>query len=97
MRAPTRFKPVDAIIGRHDGCGIEARGIDQPQPQLAFRPAAAGACKVRREVALEPLFRKRAAVAQDAGAAALDHERAAARRIAGVPVSDVGMASPTTA
>src|SRR5665647_2291079 len=33
---------VDAIIGRHDVRGIEAASIDQPQPELAFGPAAAG-------------------------------------------------------
>ena len=89
------IEAVDAIVGRHDGRGIEAAGIHQPQPQLALRPAAAGAGKIGRKVALELLFGKRAAVAEDAGAGALDHQRAAARGIAARPVSDAGMASPT--
>ena len=70
--APTRDESVDAIIRRHDGRGIEAAGIDQPQPQLARRPAAAGAGEIGREVALEPFLRKRPAVAENAGRAAVD-------------------------
>ena len=96
MRADA-LQSVDAIIGRHDRRGIEAGRIDQPQPQLAFGPAAAGTGEAGREIALEPLFRKRAAVAEDAGAAAFEDQRAAARRIAGAPVSDIGIASPITA
>ena len=39
----TRCKAVDAIIGRHDRVRVEPAGIDDPQPQLSFRPARAGA------------------------------------------------------
>jgi len=56
--------------------------IDQPQPQLALRPPAAGAGKVRGEIALEPGLREWPGVAKDASAAALEHQRASARRIA---------------
>ena len=69
---PTRVEAIDAIIGRHDRRRIEARGIDQPQPQLAFGPAAAGAGEARREIALEPGFGERPAMAENAGAAAIE-------------------------
>ena len=79
---PTRSQAVDAVIGRHDGRGIEAGRVHQPQPKLALGPAAAGTGKVRRQIALELLFGKWAAVAEDASAGTLDHQRAAARRVA---------------
>ena len=63
-----RGQAVDAIIGRHDRRGIEAGGIDQPKPQLTLGPAAAGARKAGRQIALELLFGKWAAVAEDASA-----------------------------
>src|SRR5215831_19915400 len=52
LAAPARTharEPIDAIIGRHDRRGIEVRGIDQPQPKLAFTPMAARARETRRE------------------------------------------------
>src|SRR5207249_3835243 len=75
LPAPRRAHAIEAlhaIIGRHDGRGIEAGRVDETKPKLAFGPAAAGAAKARREVALKLLFRKRSAVTEDAGAAALD-------------------------
>ncbi len=45
--------------------------------------AAAGTGKIRRQVALELLFGKWAAVAEDASAGTFDDERAPARRVAG--------------
>ena len=87
-----RGQPVDAIIGRHDRRGIEARGIDQPQPKLAFRPAAAGAGEAGREVALEFLFRETARSGR--GCRCWCGRRTSARPRAaspGVPVSDSGM------
>src|SRR5450432_2665138 len=65
--APIRTHPlqsVDAIVGWHDGCGIEARGIDEPKPKLARCPAAAGAGEARRKVALEPGFGKRSGMTE---------------------------------
>ena len=62
--------------------GIEAGRIHQPQPQLSLRPAAAGTGEVGRQIALELLFGKWAAMAEDASAGPLDHERAAARAVA---------------
>src|SRR6266852_349772 len=84
LAAPRRTDAVealDAIIGRHDGRGIEAGRVDETKPKLAFGPAAAGAAKARREVALKLLFRKRSAVTEDAGAGAIDHERTSARHV----------------
>ena len=75
------IKAVQAIIGRHDGRGIEAGRVDETKPKLAFGPAAAGAAKARREVALKFLFRKRSVVTENAGAGAIDHERASARYV----------------
>src|SRR5450759_3549297 len=66
LAAPCRADPyqsLDAIVGRHDGCGIEAGGVDQSQPKLAFGPAAAGARKAGREITLKSVFRKRPRVA----------------------------------
>ena len=54
-----------------------------PQPKLAFGPAAAGAGEAGREIALEFLFRKRSVVAEDAGALAVDKCRPPASGIAG--------------
>jgi hypothetical protein len=71
------------VIGRHDRRRIEARRIDQPQPKLAFGPAAAGAGEAGREIALKLLFRKWAAVTEDASAGAIERQRASARGIAG--------------
>ena len=79
---PTRLQAVDAVIGRHDGRGIEAGRIHQPEPKLALGPAAAGTGKVRRQVALKLLFGKWAAVAEDASAGTFDDERAPARHVA---------------
>src|SRR3954451_5877896 len=73
---------VDPIIRRHDGSRIEAGGVNQPEPQLALRPAGAGALQARRQVALEALLRKRAGVAQQARALAPDYDGAAALGIA---------------
>src|SRR5579883_1588053 len=70
---------VDTVIGRHDCRGIEPGRIDQPQPELADAPAAAGAGQVGGEIALEPGLRERSRVTEDAGAGTVEHERAAAR------------------
>src|SRR5216683_144824 len=45
------IQPFHTIVRRHDGCGIEARRIDEPKPELSFGPAAARAGKARREIA----------------------------------------------
>ena len=82
-RRPDAIEAVDAVIGRHDGRGIEAGRIHQPEPKLALGPAAAGTGKVRRQVALEFLFGKWAAVAEDASAGTFDDEGAPARHVAG--------------
>src|SRR5580700_8149558 len=76
------LESVRAIIGRHDRCWIEARRVHQPQPELGVGRAAAGAGEIGREVALEPGFWKRPGVAENAGAGAVQHQRAAARGIA---------------
>jgi thioredoxin reductase len=84
LAAPCRADTIEAlhaIIGRHDGRGIEAGGVDETKPKLAFGPAAAGAAKARREVALKLLFRKRPVVTEDAGAGAIDHQRTSARHV----------------
>src|SRR5437773_4541662 len=84
LAAPGRadtIKAVDPIIGRHDGRGIEAGRIHEPEPKLAFGPAAAGTRKVRRQIALELLFGKWAAVAEDASAGTFDDEGAPAGRV----------------
>src|SRR5258708_19456582 len=49
---------LDAIVGRHDGRGIEPGCVHQPKPKLAFGPAAAGAGKTAREIAPKLYFRK---------------------------------------
>src|ERR1043166_2167301 len=75
---------VDAVVGRHDGLRIETARVDYPQPQLAHRPTRTGAREIRRQIALQLLLGKRPAVAQQAKPdAAVDHNRATARRIAG--------------
>src|SRR4029453_7594143 len=54
-----------------------------PQPQLAFRPAGAGALETGREIALKALLGERPAVAQQAQAdLPTGDDGAAARRIA---------------
>src|SRR5215218_342205 len=72
------MEAVHAVIGRHDGRGIEPGRVHQPEPKLALGRAAAGTGKVRRQVALEFLLGKWAAVAQDASAGTLDNEGASA-------------------
>ncbi len=52
------------IIRRHDRFWVQMAGIDDAQPQLSSRGTVAGPRKVRGEIALEPLLRKRTAVAQ---------------------------------
>jgi len=54
------------VISRHDGLGVQSPAVRQPQPQLAFRPAATCARQAGCQVALKALFRQRAAVAQQA-------------------------------
>src|SRR3984893_17163486 len=84
LAAPCRadaHEAIHAIIGRHDRRRIEARRIDQPQPKLAFGPAAAGAGETGREIALKLLFRKWPAVTEDASAGAIKHQRASARGV----------------
>ncbi len=58
------------------------RGIHKPKPELALGPSATGAGKIWGEVALELLFGKWAAVAEDASAGAFDDEGAPARNVA---------------
>src|SRR3989442_952120 len=71
------------MIRRHDRHGIDAAGIDEPQPELGFRPALAGSREVGREIALEALLRKRPAVTEQAQThLAVDNDRAATHRIA---------------
>src|SRR5688572_27728401 len=53
---------LGSMIRRHDRRGIDAARVDDPQPELALGPAAARACEIRREVALESLLGKRSAV-----------------------------------
>ena len=62
--------------------GLRLAGVDQPQPELAFRPAAAGPREAWGEIALKSGFRERSGVAKDTGRAAIQHQRAPARRIA---------------
>src|SRR5262249_25748159 len=74
---------LDHIIGRHDGVRVQLPGIDQPQPQLAFRPTRTRPLEVRRHISLEPLRRKRAGMTQQAKPdLAVEHDRASARRAA---------------
>jgi hypothetical protein len=72
---------LKAIKGRHDRRGIEAGAVDQPKPELAFGPTAAGAGEAGREITLKFLFRKWPAMAKDASAGAINDQRAAPRRI----------------
>src|SRR5260221_1569521 len=86
LAAPARthvIQAVDAIIGRHDSCGIEVRRVDKSEPKLADGRAAAGAGKARRKIALELGFRKRPGVTENAGAGAIQHQGPPARRVAG--------------
>ena len=78
-RRPDAIEAVRAVIGRHDGRGIETRRVHQPEPKLALGPPAAGTGKAGRQVALEFLFGKWAAVAEDASAGTFDDEGATAR------------------
>ena len=85
LAAPRRtdaMQTVYPVVGRHDGRGVEAGRIHQPKPKLALGPAFAGTGKVGGQVALEFLFGKWAAVAEDASAGAFDDERAPARNVA---------------
>src|ERR1035437_1000300 len=85
LAAPCRadaIEAVHAIVGRHDRRGVEAGCVDQPKPELALGPAAAGAGEARCEIALKFRFRKWSAVAKDAGAGAIKHKRASSRRVA---------------
>src|SRR5262249_37873839 len=59
---------IDAVVGRHDRVRVEAARIDNPQPQLALRPARSGSRQVRRQCALELLLREGAGVAEKAEA-----------------------------
>src|SRR6202051_1422754 len=43
------LEAIDPIIGRHDGVGLELRGIDDPQPQLSLGRACAGAFEAGRQ------------------------------------------------
>src|SRR5206468_11155422 len=79
---PDAIKAVDAIIGRHDGLRIEAGRVHQPEPKLALGRAAAGTGKIRRQVALELLLGKWAAVAEDASAGTFDDEGASTGHVA---------------
>src|SRR4030095_10119014 len=85
LAAPWRadaIKAVGAVIVRHDGRRVEAGGVNEAEPDLAVRGAAAGTGKVGRQVALEFLFGKWAAVAEDASAGTFDDEGAASRCVA---------------
>ena len=75
-----------------------SRSRSWPSDQRLPAPARLG-----RQIALELLFGKWSAVAEDAGAGAIDHERAAARRVArrtrqrfrnGVADDGIGRATP---
>src|SRR5258708_31954042 len=77
------IQSVDPVIGWHDGCRIEARGVDQPEPKLADGRTAAGAGQARRQIALELGFRERSGVAENAGAGAVKHQCAAAGSVTG--------------
>src|SRR5262249_22473352 len=63
-------EPGQPVVGRHDRVGIETRGVDHAQPELAFAPARASARQARRQVALEALLRDGRAVAEEAKARA---------------------------
>src|SRR4051794_37047620 len=76
-RLADTLKPLESKIRRHDGRRIESRCIDQPEPQLAFRPAAAGAGEVRCQVTLEFLLRKWPGMTENAGVLASDDNGAA--------------------
>jgi hypothetical protein len=56
--------------------------IHQPKPKLTLGPAAAGTGKIRGQVALELVFGKWAAVAEDASAGTFDDERSPAGNVA---------------
>src|ERR1700738_233878 len=77
------LKSVDAIVGRHDRRGIEAGSVDEPKPDLAFRPAVADAGKARREITLRFRLRERAGVTENTGVLAVDDDRASSLRITG--------------
>ena len=65
---PTRVEPFDPIVCRHDRVRVEAGWVDKAQPELTLGPARAGPGRIRREVALESLLRKRAGMAEQAQA-----------------------------
>ena len=89
---PTRTRPVDAVVGRHDGLRVEPPAVDDPQPQLAFGQSVADAGEVGRELALEALLREGAGMAEQAQAdAPIDDDRATrfrASRRAGERIGD---------
>ncbi len=76
-------EPADAIIRRHDRRRIEACGIDQPQPQLPLRPAAAGSSQIGGKIALERLLRPRHGMAERTGVETVGDDAAAPLHVAG--------------
>ena len=42
-------EPIDAVIWRHDRIRVEPRGIDEAQPELAFRPTRTRTRQIRRQ------------------------------------------------
>src|SRR5205823_7270097 len=74
---------LGSMIRRHDRRRIDPAGVDDPEPQLALGPSRAGSPEIGREVALEPLLRKRPAVTEQAQTdLTVGDDRAAARGIA---------------
>src|SRR5262245_26771786 len=76
-------KPIGSMIRRHDRGGVDSARVDDPQAQLSFGPALAGAREIGGEIALEALLRERPAVAEQAQAElTVGDYRAAPGRIA---------------
>ena len=65
------------------GSWAKVSGVDQPKPELAFRPAAAGAGQAWRKVTLEFLLRERTEMTQNTGVLAVDDNGAATLWIPG--------------
>src|ERR1700745_1669657 len=77
--SPSRMhsgESFDTIEGRHYGCRVQPRRIDNPKPKLTFRPPRASSSKVRSDIALNPLLREGTRMAEETGALSTEENRA---------------------
>jgi len=77
------LEPFCAMVGRHDGLGIDATTVNDPRSQLGLRKSASGPREIGSQIALLALFGKGSTVAeQTKTTAAIGHDRPASGRIA---------------